>query len=100
MVLSGADTEDLLLRKGRITVFSEAALFGTETLGRNSVGMCRPDACNILQLLLNTMDWLDGVQKRSIPNSPGRACAHGRSDRVGKYERIIPVSRVPRCLRL
>jgi hypothetical protein len=49
--------------KGRIAFFSEAGLFGVQWQGGNPVGMNHPGASGNLQLLLNTMHWLDGSLK-------------------------------------
>jgi hypothetical protein len=49
--------------KGRIVFFSEAGLFGVQWQGGKPVGMNHPGASSNLQLLLNTMHWLDGTLK-------------------------------------
>ena len=49
--------------KGRVVLFSEAGLFGVQWQGGKPVGMNHPGANGNLQLLLNTMHWLDGTLK-------------------------------------
>lgn len=49
--------------KGRIAFFSEAGMFGTQWQAGKPIGMNHPDASGNLQLLLNTMHWLDGTLK-------------------------------------
>jgi hypothetical protein len=49
--------------KGRVVVFAEAGLFGTQWQRGKPVGMNHPDATDNLHLLLNTMHWLDGSLK-------------------------------------
>lgn len=49
--------------KGRVVFFSEAGLFGVQWQGGKPVGMNHPGARGNLQLLLNTMHWLDGTLK-------------------------------------
>lgn len=49
--------------KGRIVFFSEAGLFGVQWQGGKPVGMNHPGARDNLQMLLNTMHWLDGTLK-------------------------------------
>ncbi len=46
--------------KGRVVFFSEAGLFGVQWQGGQPVGMNHPGAGGNLQLLLNTLHWLDG----------------------------------------
>lgn len=47
--------------KGRVVLFSEAGLFMAQTQGGRPVGMNHPGAEGNLQLLLNTLHWLDGT---------------------------------------
>jgi len=47
--------------KGRVVFFSEAGLFGVQWQGGKPVGMNHPGASGNLQLLLNTMHWLNGA---------------------------------------
>jgi hypothetical protein len=49
--------------KGRVVFFSEAGLFDVQWQGGMPVGMNHPGAGGNLQLLLNTMHWLDGTLK-------------------------------------
>jgi hypothetical protein len=49
--------------KGRIVLYAEAGMFGAELQRGVPVGMNHPDAGGNLQLLLNTMHWLDGSLK-------------------------------------
>ena len=49
--------------KGRVVLFAEAGLFGAQQEGGRAVGMNHPGASGNLQLLLNTMHWLDGTLK-------------------------------------
>ena len=46
--------------KGRVVFFAEAGLFAAQTQGRLPVGI---NATGNLQLLLNTMHWLEGILK-------------------------------------
>jgi hypothetical protein len=47
--------------KGRVVLFSEAGLFMARAPGGKPVGMNHPGAEGNLQLLLNTLHWLDGT---------------------------------------
>ncbi len=49
--------------KGRIAFYSEAGMFGAQWEAGKPVGMNHPGAAGNLQLLLNTMHWLDGTLK-------------------------------------
>lgn len=49
--------------KGRVVLYSEAGMFGVNRQRGVPVGMNRPGAAGNLQLLLNTMHWLDGTLK-------------------------------------
>lgn len=49
--------------KGRVVFFSEAGMFGTQWQRGGPVGMNHPGARENLQLLLNTMHYLDGSLK-------------------------------------
>jgi hypothetical protein len=47
--------------EGRVVLFAEAGMFGAQWQGRKPVGMNHLDASGNLQLLLNTLHWLDGT---------------------------------------
>ena len=49
--------------KGQIDFFSEAGLFGAQWQKGKPVGMNQPGASGNIQLLPNTMHWLDGTLK-------------------------------------
>ena len=49
--------------KGRVVICAEAGVFGVQWQGEKPVGMNHPGASGNLQLLLNTMHWLDGTLK-------------------------------------
>jgi hypothetical protein len=47
--------------KGRVVLFSEAGAFSAQIQSGKPVGLNHPDADGNLQLLLNTVHWLDGT---------------------------------------
>jgi hypothetical protein len=49
--------------RGRVVLFSEAGMFGVQWQAGRPVGMNHPGARDNLQLLLNTLHWLDGSLK-------------------------------------
>jgi hypothetical protein len=47
--------------KGRVVVFGEAAMFTAQLQGKTKMGMNTTSASQNVQLLLNTIHWLDGI---------------------------------------
>jgi len=49
--------------RGRVAVFGEGGMFGTQVSGIGPIGMNHPDASQNAQFILNVMHWLSGIIK-------------------------------------